>query len=338
MELTTHLGVLRANITNLRAVLNENTAFYLMLKANAYNHGMYECAVATTAIVDGYGVATMQEGISLRQIGIDAPIVVTCPTAGNMRMTRDHKLIPMVGNFAVLEEIPIYSTIDIKVDTGMHRQGFYKEDIDRVVYICANKHINIRGLATHFSSRENACKQMDIYCKCRELMSRHGIHPLRHYVATSTIDSAIDKGDIVRVGIGAYGYCAAGVTPVLTATSTIDSLKCVYSGAKVGYDGNYIVDKSSTIALVGGGYYDGIMRAWSGCCVNIHGRQYPIIGRINMDSFCVLLGDNEYNIGDEVEIVGENNPADMLARHINTIPYEVLTSLKGDRWHRSCKF
>ncbi len=335
MELTTNLSLLRDNVSNLKAVLNKNTAFYFMVKGNAYNHGVIACALATRNIVDGYGVATYTEGKSLRELGISQPIIVTCPSPIDSYIAREYNLIVEVGNFPVLECMPVGSTIDIKADTGMHRQGFYIEEIPSVINICTSKHINIRGLATHFASKCSASKQLEQLYRFRELFSRNNIYPIIHYIATPTLRAIPTKGDLVRIGIGAYGYGTEGVKPVLTASTTIDNLKRVKAHHSIGYDGSYTPLADSNIALVGGGYYDGIMRSWVGGKVKINNRHYPIVGRVNMDTFFVDLGCDQYDVGDRVEIVGMDNPADLFCQDVHTIPYEVLTAFKGDRWERN---
>ncbi len=338
MRLTTNLKTLRDNVTRLKAVLNQETAFYLMIKGDAYNHGMTPCALATYKLVDGYGVATCNEGARLRRLGIDKPIIVTCPTLYDLDLAKRHDLIVEVGNFSILDNISPYSTIDVKVDTGMHRQGFYVEDMDVVMHICTSKHITIRALATHFASKDCVKMQLEQFYIYKDILSKYNLQPKTHYVATSSLGLPIDKGDIVRVGIGAYGYGIEGVSPVLTVTSRIDSIKHVKAGARIGYDGAYQADKDKWVAIIGGGYYDGMARSWVGGRVKIGPKRYPIVGRVNMDTFFVDLEGDEYKVGKEVEIVGLANRADMLSQEVGTIPYEILTSFKGNRWERSCKF
>ncbi len=334
MEITVDINALRQNIIRLKAAI-QDAAFYFMVKGDAYNHGLEQCVINTQDIVDGYGVATCLEGQRIRELCVSKPIIVSCPTLKDINLARVNNLILEVGNFTILSNIKPYTTIDIKVDTGMHRQGFFYSDIDRVIRHCAKHHLIIRGLSTHFMSKECAYLQMCRFYDILDIFAANKIHPVLHYIATPTLDSGLLTGDFVRIGIGAYGYEHRDVIPVLTATSNIINIKRVKKGDSLGYGGAYVVDKDTNIALVGGGYYDGIHRAYSGSRVFIEGRLYPIVGRVNMDSFFVDLGKDDYKVGDYVEIVGKNNPADIFANSVGTISYEVLTGLKGDRWVRN---
>ncbi len=334
MNLTVDLNQIRQNITRLKAVL-QGTAFYFMVKADAYNHGLDRCALHTYDIVDGYGVATAQEGQRLRRLGILHPIIVTCPTIKDVAISRENRLILEVGNFSILDNIKSNTTIDIKVDTGMHRQGFLYNDINKVIGICSKRHLTIRGVSTHFMSNECAYLQMCRFYDCVNIFNQNGIYPIYHYIATPTINSGFPKGDFARIGIGAYGYGHKDCLPAMTATSSIINIKKVPKQQPVGYGGAYVLCKDANIALVGGGYYDGISRAYSGAKVYIAGKYYQIVARVNMDSFFVDMGEDYYKVGTEVEVIGKNNSADMVANKIGSIPYEILTSFKGDRWTRN---
>ncbi len=314
---TLDIGVLKQNLIELRYPI-------FMVKADCYGHGI-ELATFADKYVTAFGVATESEGVRLRK-KTRKPILVTAPNICNVRVYTQYALTPLVGSLEFARRLAYFdrrTRFHIKVDCGMGRFGFNTiEDLERFCDYAKIHYLSVTGIGSHIPSYEckNICKQrFREYIQASE--SRFG-RLLRHIEASSTAD---DKDfDILRIGLKAYKN-------VMKLESHIAYIKKVNSGDGVGYNNIYIANNQELIAVVYGGYADGIPRSAVGYEVLINGYRAPIVA-VCMDVFMVRL-PFRCNVGDSVTIFSSFNDVEELSFVSNCIPYEIFTGIG-----RRCRF
>lgn len=290
-----------------------------MVKADAYNHGLKEVVGATEGIVTRFGVATCDEGERVRSM-TEVPVTVFSYTAEDVERVLRYRLTPLVRDSITLNSVlgAGISEVDIKADTGMRRFGFDTE-IELKNAICALRRdgIEVRAIHTHFYSDGSAERQ---YAKFLAMTDDIGGNPKKIYSASTGIAKGM-YGDGVRAGLIAY-------KGAMCVRSRILQINRVRKGETVGYDGRYIAAEDVTVGVIGGGYYDGIMRAYSGAGVIVNGARTRIIANVCMDVAFVDLNGIVAKVGDEVTLISPNTIGSYM-RCAKTNEYEILTSVKG---------
>lgn len=320
MNCIVKIGTLRKNLKQLEY------PFALMVKANAYGHGL-GFIKKTQDLVFAYGVATEQEGIKLRSL-TEKPILITAPDIKMSAMYEMYGLTPMISTplqlLAINENSKGCVKAHLKVDSGMGRFGCktLKETKSMIVLADKLNRVKISGICTHFSSLTTAETQMRIFDRHIDLAERFTGRLLRHAAASGT--RGVDKYDFRRIGYTAYA-------DVMKVTSEIASVKTLKKGERAGYNGVYQATKKTDIAVVYGGYADGIPRNALGYNVKIRGKNHKIVA-VCMDIFIVELSC-KCSVGDQVTIVGGQNSIEKLAEISGRIPYEIYVGFGG-----RCKF
>ncbi len=305
-----------------------------MVKADAYGHGVQGLVPRVTGFVDCFGVASCDEGVELCKLGITKPILITSEF-DNAKSIVMHSFTPFVFSKEHInqlqQEAKKYNKIikvHLKADCGMGRFGTQKplQSSELATYIKSMPNLKLTGIASHYSicEKENIAMHNIHFREHIFAVERLAGRLLRHSAATATALCTKGMYDMVRVGIGAYGY-GEKMTPAMTIESRIIAVKKMYKGDIIGYNRVYL-NKDMQIAVVSGGYADGIMRGYVGNYVTIRGKRHKIIS-VCMDSFVCAL-DCPCEVGDKV-IILENKDANAFANHNKTICYEVLTSFKG---------
>lgn len=361
LEARTHETVLEVNLDALvhnynffRSHLKPSTGIVAMVKASGYGAGSYELAKSLQAHGAAYlAVAVLDEGVDLRQAGITMPIMVLNPKVLNYPQLFNNRLEPEVFDFDVLTEIIDAAMragikgypVHLKIDTGMHRLGFREEDLDRVIEIIQNQDaIRVCSVFSHLATAD--CLDMDEYTRAQlELFDRcsHKVQAafpyrvMRHILNTAGILRFPEyQYDMVRLGIGLYGIpvlnngMEEGLRPVSTLRSVIIALKSYPAGTAIGYGRHGLLERDSLIATVPVGYADGVNRhmGCGRCSFLVNGTPCPTVGNICMDACMIDVTDAQLPaIGDPVEIFGSGNPVTALASKLDTIPYELLTSV-----------
>lgn len=347
------LDALKENIQNVRKITAPGARVMGVVKADAYGHGAVEVSkVILENGADCLGVATLEEGIELRENGISAPILVL----GACTETQAEELIRFditpavfsVGFCRTFSEtakgMGKTAEVYIKLDTGMTRIGFMAdrpETIDSIAEIASLDNIRIGGIFSHFSTSDEAD---DSYTKrqfaqfmevCGELEKRGIEIPVRSIANSAAIMMYPEYHlDMVRAGIVLYGsYPSEEVDksrlplkPVMSVRARITRVEKPGAGAGVSYGKEYITDENAVVATVPIGYADGYTRLYNGRAkMIVRGEETPVIGRICMDQ-CMIDVTNVHNIkaGDEVIVFGgEGLTAETLADWIGTISYEI---------------
>lgn len=308
-----------------------------MVKANAYGHGAVKVALGTQDIVDYFGVATIEEGKELRNAGINIPILVSLFSCNEAADFVEYDLTPSIFSYEQIYSIEKAcknlnkkADVFIKFDTGMNRLGIKDNEFlfEFLQRLKSSDYINVLGAFSHFRKpNKNQIADFNIKKAIYNNFFREGIF---HIQATSSAKYSIES-DMLRIGIGAYGYGVEGVTPAIKVFSKVVDSKEIKKGEYVSY-GDFRSNKSQNIAVVFGGYADGIRR--KGWHVVSHGKRYEVLSVACMDMIIIGTGRDRLKIGDEVCILGEGNDAEFQAKGQDAICYEILTGLDKRRINR----
>lgn len=344
------LGALRHNLEVIRARLPADVQMALVTKADAYGHGLLPVSrVAMQFGVDFIAVATVQEGIALREGEIRAPILVLAPTLPmEAKLAVYYGLRNLVESFEAAKAISdeavaqgLQAKIHMKVDTGMARFGVEAEKAaDLASAICTLANVELEGVATHFSNSgrepEYSAWQLERFRRALDEMAERGIVPKITHCANSGALVRFPAAliGLARIGILAYGISHVGETdidikPVLTWKARILALRELPAGRKVSYNLTWETPRTSRIATLGVGYGDGYHRALSNRgAVVVHGRIAPIRGVVCMDQLMVDVTEiPDANVGDEAGLVQAPIDAEFLADLVQTTPHEITTRI-----------
>lgn len=345
-----NLNALVDNLNHYRSKLKPDTKMVCMVKASAYGAGSYEIAkTLQDHRVDYLAVAVADEGSELRKAGITSSIIIMNPELTSFKTLFDYKLEPEVYNFHLLNELIKAAEkegvnnfpIHIKLDTGMHRLGFAPSEVPELIRRLKRQSAVIpRSVFSHLvgsdSTRFDAFtrRQIEMFEQATEELQSAFTHKiLRHICNTAGIARYPGaQFDMVRLGVGLYGvdpFTNRMLHNVSTLKTTILQIRDVPQEETVGYSRKGRLDRDSRIAAIPIGYADGLNRhlgngrAW--CLVN--GRRAPYVGNICMDVCMIDVTDIDCKEGDKVIIFGEGLPVTELAEILDTIPYEILTSV-----------
>jgi alanine racemase len=233
--------------------------------------------------------------------------------------------------------------IHLKLDTGMHRLGFNEFQIDELINIInQTKAVSVRSILSHMATSDDP-KHLDFSLYqiktfetwTKKILEKLPNRPIIHLLNTSGISNFPEaQYDMVRLGIGLYGVSNDSheqkqLAHVATLKSIISQIRTIEAGESVGYGRTFVAKKTSKIATIPIGYADGIRRNWGKCegYVLINQQKAPIVGSICMDMLMVDVSDISCIEGNAVIIFGENPTIMLMAEKLNTIPYEILTSI-----------
>lgn len=359
LEVKTHETVLDIDLDAIvhnynfyRSRLKPKTKMICMVKADGYGTGAAEVAKTLQYHKCDYlAVAVAEEGVFLRKQGIKVPIIVLNSEVGGFEELATYSLEPEVYNFRILDAfikeaklqgITNYP-IHIKIDTGMHRLGFTEEDIPTLMdRIKSQTGVRIQSIFSHLAASESwnfddfTVEQIKTFKKIAREVEENCHYPvMKHILNSAGIERFPEEQmDMVRLGISLYGVSASGLEGlrnVCTLKTTILQIKHIRAGETVGYGRKGHFDKDATIATIRIGYADGISRQFGNGVggVLVNGHIVPVVGNICMDLTMIDVTGVEVKEGDSVVIFGEKLPVTELAKKINTIPYEILTSISN---------
>jgi alanine racemase len=354
--LKVNLSALVDNVRYFRSKLKPTTKLTCMVKAFAYGAGSVEVSKALQAsgLVDYLAVAVADEGVELRRAGITLPIIIMDPEVASMDLILENNLEPNVYSHQSLKTVIAaaqakgleYVPIHIKIDSGMHRLGFYKEDmpwlIDRLNHQNA---VRVASVFSHLAGSDEAqfddftLQQIRYFDSCAEELkkgltanSQEPIAIIKHICNSAGIERFSQfQFDMCRLGIGLYGFSFAGaqLRNVCTLETTILSVKTVKAGETIGYGRHTRLTEDRTIAVIPIGYADGFDRRFSnyGGEVWVRGKRCPVVGNVCMDQAMIDVTGADARPGDIAEVFGEHMPLQELADKLGTITYEILTSV-----------
>lgn len=345
------LDALAANLGALRRAAG-GLEVHPVVKADAYGHGLLPVALRLQQEgADGLCVALLEEGLSLREGGVELPILVLSGLhAPGGQALLGAGLTPVVhdelGARALAEAAGTKPCrVHLKLDTGMARLGLPTSELPGFLDgLESMDNLLIEGVMTHLSSADTdpavTRGQLERFDAALEMIVERGHQPKHVHAANSAgmYFGMPASHTMVRPGISLYGVppapgMGADLLPVMTLRSEILSVRALPSGAPVGYDETFRTSRPSRVATVAMGYADGLMRAASNRArVLVGGLACPVVGRVSMDLTTVDVTDvPQCMAGDEVVIIGRQGDAVLgaaeLARACDTISYEVLTAI-----------
>lgn len=361
------LGAVRANVTTLRATAGP-AAVMAVVKADAYGHGAVPVArAAVEAGAAWLGVALVEEGVELREAGLEAPVVVLSePPPDAVGEVVAHRLTPVVYSPAGIEAVaaevrragvPHPFPVHLKVDTGMHRVGCPPADAAAVAEkIAGTGSLRLEGCCTHFALADEpdepfTGEQITTFDQTLEALTRRGLNPPVVHAANSAALISFPRAryDLVRTGITVYGLAPSpafdgvlDLRPAMSLRSRVVHVQELDAGERVSYGLRYALTRRGRVATVPVGYADGVPRNLGerGGEVLLGGRRCPIGGTVTMDHLMVDAGDAEVAVGDEVVLIGRQGDQEITAaewaRLTGTISYEIVCRIgaRVPRHHR----
>lgn len=353
-EFIVDLNALSANISKIKKECAVD--ILAVVKADAYGHGLIR--VASAAIKAGaswLGVALLEEAISLRESGIDAPILAWLVSPGSDFESAISRNIDLgVSSIQGLREISEAAKsakkkarIHLEVDTGMTRGGFLDEWNDLLAEDFS--HLEVIGIFSHFARADEPgekqnLEQLQKFKQMVTELEKIGINPFLKHLANSaaTLKDKDSYFTMVRVGIAMYGLTPdvthmgtskeLGLRPVGQLRAKLHLVKNVAKGSPVGYGASATTESDTKLAVVAMGYADGIPRIAQGAGIFVKGKKAPIIGRVSMDQFVVDLGsESTSKSGDWVIVFGDGShgeyTADDWGHASSSINYEIVTRI-----------
>ncbi|MGL4981837.1 MAG: alanine racemase [Treponemataceae bacterium] len=356
-----HLDRFEHNLQQVRSIIPSQTKICVPVKADAYGHGAVQIAQYAKAHgAELLAVANVHEGIELRQANISGTILCFGTVLPDeIPLLFDYKLTPFVFDAAFISLLTHHATkekqsidVHLKIDTGMARCGCDYTNAHTIAKIIAQqKNLHLAGVATHFACADSTNPNDISYTQLQLTRFDQSVNNIRKEGVETGLVHAANSGatilhpqshfDMVRPGLILYGYLEkslaqsknhkASFKPVMEIYSTITSIKMIEKGDFISYGRTWQADKKTLIATVPMGYADGLNRALSNNFeIGIHGKSYPVVGRICMDQCLVDIGLNsEIQVFDEVCIMGDKAPysTQSLAEKLHTIPYEITCSI-----------
>ncbi|ELS30821.1 MULTISPECIES: alanine racemase [Pseudanabaena] len=351
------LSAIRHNVCQLKSLLTAPTELMAIVKADAYGHGAIDVSqAAIEAGASWLGVATIPEGIQLRNAGITAPIAILGATNGvdEIKAIAEYRLQPTICNakqaliyHEVLSNIGAQIPVHLKIDTGMSRLGVnWQEAIAFIKLVQHLPNLEILSVYSHFATADDRdltfmqLQTQRFQQVIAELQSEGIYPPYIHICNTAAMlcDRQIHY-DIVRTGLGIYGLYPAphlqnlvDLRPALTVKARITQVKEITAGTSVSYGRSFIAKADMKMATVAIGYADGIPRGLSNRLhVSVKGQKVAQIGTITMDQCAIdVTHIPDVNVGDVVTFLGgaSGNTADDWAELLGTISWEILCGFK----------
>lgn len=351
------LSALAFNFNQIRRLVGPSVKLMVVVKGNAYGHGMARVSKALAELgVDYLGVATLDEALILRKKRIAKPILVLgsmlpseveAALKNNITFTlAGYELLKAASEKA--KNLRLKAKVHIKIDTGMGRLGLWHED-EAIAFIdkaASSEFIDIEGIYTHFSSAARdklyTSYQADAFNKIIGQALNMGLKiPFRHAAnSIATVNFKKSHLNLVRPGLIIYGmYPKRGfkrlvnLRPALSLKTKITYLKKVPPGRSISYGRTYVTQAHTKIATLPIGYADGYGRILSNKAeVLVRGERAPVVGKVTMDQTMINVGHiKNVKVGDEVVLIGKQGgneiTTERLARLAGTIPYEIVCSI-----------
>jgi alanine racemase len=349
------LDAIRANVRALRTLVAP-AALCAVVKADGYGHGAVAVSrAAVEAGADCLAVALVEEGVQLREAGIDAPVLVLSePVPAAAETVVAFRLTPVVYTATGIdalakavrsngsnEPLPVH----LKIDTGMHRVGCDPDDAtDLASYVVDRPELHLAGVCTHFAVADEPGND---YTAEQQVMFEAALFAIRSEgIATGVVHACNTAGaitvpgaryDMVRAGIGIYGIAPApalagaiDLVPALSVKARVSYVQDVSLDSGISYGLRYRSAAPTTIATVPIGYADGVPRELPhhGGQALIGGRRHPIAGTVTMDQLMVDVGDRSVEVGDEVVLIGRQGDEQITAQEwadrMGTIAYTIV--------------
>jgi alanine racemase len=358
-EVRVDLDAIRHNVEVLRA--GTTAEVMAVAKGDGYGHGLVPSARA--ALAGGatwLGVATLDEGLKLREAGLEAPILAWLLAPGlPLHEGVEADLDLSAGSLDLLEDLVRAAVrtgrtarVHLKIDTGLARGGSTADEwpalLEAAAKAQADGRVEVVGVWSHLvhadvPGHETTDRQLAAFAEALAVAERNGITPRYRHLANSaaTLTRPDTHFDLVRPGVAVYGLSPVagetfGLRPAMTARARVALTKRVPAGQGVSYGHTYVTERETTLALVPLGYADGVPRHGSNIGpVQLGGKRHTIAGRVCMDQIMVDVGDDPVVAGDVATLFGPGDggapTATDWADTIGTINYEIVTRFGSTR-------
>ena len=335
-----------------------------VIKANAYGHGAVQCAQAIANEADGFAVASIEEALQLREAGIAAPILLLEGffEAAELPLIVEKQLWIVIHSMWQVElllaaELAKPVQVWLKMDSGMHRVGLSPEEYSGA-YLRLSQHKNVAKivLMSHFANADNlnsmhTQQQIEVFQNVILGMANNVKNPSVSLANSAAIlrwnelkrlnnsESTLSESQWSRPGIMLYGANPLNISladqkeslrPVMQLSSKIISMRKIAKGESIGYGSIFTAERDTLVGVVACGYADGYPRsAVSGTVIAVDGKMTRLIGRVSMDMLFIDLTDIPIaTIGSQVELWGDQVPANAVASSAGTIAYELFCNVK----------
>jgi alanine racemase len=332
-----NLAALKHNIQKLVARYSSYAHHFAVVKADCYGHGAIPCTrAALEAGCDYLCVATLDEALELRAEFAEAPILclgIISPQFLNV--CAENNITVTLSSLDYIRSMPkdLHLRAHIKINTGMNRLGLStREELNEALTILGNSNIESEGIYTHIYQADDREKTEAQHAKFEEITADCDLGQFK-YVHVGASDATEFYGKLpyanaCRLGISMYGlidYPSVKFESTFRLVSEVIQINEVSDGT-LGYNGAYKIEGPERIAVIPIGYADGIIRKNSGRSVYINDKPYPIVGNICMDMLFVKV-DDTIKVGDKVEVIRDIEHIKEIAKHLDTITYEVTCSV-----------
>lgn len=354
---------LRSNIDAFRTVTAPGTALMVVVKANAYGHGIETVAPIAAERADWLGVNCLDEALTITRLGIQKPVAILGHTPiERIKSVVENGYRQVLYRMDVARELSkaaqtsgTTAKVHLKIETGTNRQGIALHDLAGFVNdLTKLPNLQVEGAYTHFANIEDtldpsfAESQLHIFKEALTVLRHAGIQPAFIHASATAGSLLYAEMDftMIRLGIGTYGIWPSRETqvaarergrhrallPVLTWKTRVVQVKEVNAGEYVGYGLTYRASRAMKLVVLPIGYYDGYDRKLSNCGrALIHGQPASVVGRVAMNMTMLDVTDIGAQLNDEVVLLGRQENAEIraeeLAEKMGTIPYEVVARI-----------
>ena len=304
-----------------------------VLKNDAYGHGLMHVARHIVEEVDCFAVGSVDEAEQIQFLNKDVLILLPQNLRNTERAIRGNFILTL-DSFQTLQKIEKSAhgvgktaRVHLKIDSGMSRLGFNFSQLDELIKVLKSAQISVEGIFSHLygDSFEDCDKQLEAFNKCASIFQAAYPKELTRHIANTgaTLLSSKYHLDMVRVGLGLFGYGNEALLPAKKVCAEVISVKTVAKGCAVGYGAKYITDKISSIAVLSVGYANGLARTLIGSEISINGQKCKIVAicmamtLLDVTGLHVDVGDSAVLLGDGVNIANDN-----------VIIYELLCNLR----------
>lgn len=353
-RLEVNLSIINQNFKHHQSLLKPSTKIMAMVKAFSYGAGSFEIAnLLQQNGVDYIAVAYVDEGVELRKAGIHLPIMVMNSEVDGFSSLVEYDLEPEVFSLEHARKLDVFLRkegiqhfpVHLKIDTGMHRLGLDKDQVNQYIQEFASSSFVVQSVFTHLIASGDAehdmitQQQLDLFENLSAKIQSISDRPIIRHASNSAAIHRHPQAEyeMVRLGIGLYGVIASptehlSITEAVELKTTIAQIRRVKKGESVGYGRGTILKKDTNVATIRIGYADGFPRSLGNGkgTVLVRGKLFPTIGNVCMDMTMLNLGDDDQiQIDEEVLVFGPAHSIKKIAQQANTIPYEIMTGISG---------
>ena len=335
------------NLINNVKIIKEkigNKKLCAVVKANAYGVGAENVVPIIKDLVDYYAVASLKEGVQVRELDKSKPILVLGYTPLSViKLAIKYDLMLSIPNKQyVLDLISASKVVNLsklkfhlQVNTGLNRFGVRLKEVKVIKKLCEQNNLQVVGIYTHFATKSRDLDFIDYQASNFEKVKKIWGDAIYHCSNSyASLNKNIDFEQMVRVGFSLYGMDENnfGLKPVLSIKAKVVNVLTMDKGETLGYDRTFFADRKTKVAVISIGYADGFSRRLSNNFkVYINGKSVPIIGRVCMDVCFANVTGLKVSVLDNVEILGENVNLNYYANALNTSDYEVLLGFNHAR-------